>query len=206
MSENDREAEDTATREKACTKCGLVRPLTDYYRRKVSGYVASECKGCASHRSTDWAKKNRARRREISQAWVHRNPEKRAASYLASYVKNKSRALASQARWSEENKPRHRALIKKWRAANKELVRESWLRRYARVRGATTAKIPGWWMAVLRADPCSYCGRTGGQIDHAHAIGGGGAHSVENVVSCCPRCNMSKQDTPLLPWLLRRAI
>ena len=58
---------------------------------------------------------------------------------------------------------------------------------------------------VLRADPCSFCGRPATDIDHIDAISRGGAHAWENLTAACRACNMSKYSEPLLTFLLRRS-
>ena len=37
-------------------------------------------------------------------------------------------------------------------------------------------------------------------LDHVHPDGGNGAH---NLVTCCQRCNSSRQDMPLAEWLTK---
>ncbi len=41
---------------------------------------------------------------------------------------------------------------------------------------------------------CQYCGRHADSIDHVRPRSRGGAHSWENVVAACRRCNMVKRD------------
>jgi 5-methylcytosine-specific restriction endonuclease McrA len=65
------------------------------------------------------------------------------------------------------------------------------------------------WLRLLRADPCAYCGRAGGTVDHVEprsrpARGLGSVHGWGNVVGACGRCNGAKRDRPLLAFLLSR--
>lgn len=67
------------------------------------------------------------------------------------------------------------------------------------------------WQALVRRDPCSYCGATGpaGTVDHVDprsrvARGIGTAHGWINTVGACARCNGAKRDTLLLAFLHRR--
>jgi 5-methylcytosine-specific restriction endonuclease McrA len=41
---------------------------------------------------------------------------------------------------------------------------------------------------------CQYCGRRAENLDHVVPRSRGGAHSWENVVACCTRCNVAKRD------------
>lgn len=60
---------------------------------------------------------------------------------------------------------------------------------------------------VLRRDDhrCAYCGKAASTIDHVQPKSRGGAHSWENLVACCLRCNNLKSDhTPVeMNWQLR---
>jgi hypothetical protein len=67
------------------------------------------------------------------------------------------------------------------------------------------------WQALLRRDPCSYCGATGaaGTVDHVDprsrpARGLGSVHGWINTLGACARCNGAKRDLGLLVFLQRR--
>ena len=67
------------------------------------------------------------------------------------------------------------------------------------------------WQALLRRDPCSYCGAAGisGTVDHVDprsrpARGMGTAHGWINTAGACARCNGAKRDLGLLVFLHRR--
>jgi 5-methylcytosine-specific restriction endonuclease McrA len=67
------------------------------------------------------------------------------------------------------------------------------------------------WARIVRQDPCSYCGREAGTVDHVEpsrgprpARGIGGAHVWLNLVGACEACNASKSDAQLLHFLGRR--
>ena len=67
------------------------------------------------------------------------------------------------------------------------------------------------WQALLRRDPCSYCGAVGssGTVDHVDprsraARGIGTVHGWVNTVGACARCNGAKRDLGLLAFLHRR--
>jgi 5-methylcytosine-specific restriction endonuclease McrA len=59
---------------------------------------------------------------------------------------------------------------------------------------------------ILRRDrkSCAYCGSRADTIDHVQPRSRGGAHSWENCVACCGRCNTRKADRLLteLGWSL----
>ncbi len=67
------------------------------------------------------------------------------------------------------------------------------------------------WLALVRRDPCAYCGERGscGTVDHVDprcrpARGLGSPHGWINTVGACTRCNGAKRDLGLLVFLYRR--
>jgi hypothetical protein len=63
-----------------------------------------------------------------------------------------------------------------------------------------------WWRRTLRGDPCSYCGRAGGTVDHVvpKATGQRGLEDWVNLVGACPDCNAAKGAKPMVVWLAER--
>jgi hypothetical protein len=62
----------------------------------------------------------------------------------------------------------------------------------------------GEYLAVLRKDPCAYCGRAGGVIDHIEPRVTGGADDTDNLTGACHPCNGQKSALSLLGFLGRR--
>lgn len=65
------------------------------------------------------------------------------------------------------------------------------------------------WARIIRADPCAYCGGSGGTVDHIEpksrsVIGLGGAHCWANFIGSCSRCNGRKATISCLEMLYRR--
>jgi 5-methylcytosine-specific restriction endonuclease McrA len=117
--------------------------------------------------------------------------------------------------------------------SEQRVLREQWLRDDAgyplgggmptgRVLRADGQSHRDWWMSVLRADPCSYCGREagsrlledgrtlpGGTLDHidphsGRTRGGVGNWDWPNFAGACAACNHSKGNESLLRFLERR--
>lgn len=57
------------------------------------------------------------------------------------------------------------------------------------------------YVAMLRRDPCSYCGRPCEHIDHVVASARGGENAWTNLTAACARCNGRKQHDSLLAFL-----
>lgn len=80
---------------KACSKCGEVKPLDEFYpRSSARDGRYSDCKEC-----------NRARRRAYAKA-------------------NRDKESAYRAQWVAKNKARHDEYMSNWRTANREALRE----------------------------------------------------------------------------------
>jgi 5-methylcytosine-specific restriction endonuclease McrA len=80
------------------------------------------------------------------------------------------------------------------------------LTRYVRV--PYRAHVPLTRRAVFARDGgrCVYCSAPATSIDHVIPRSRGGAHTWDNVVSCCRRCNHAKADRGLmeLGWRMPR--
>jgi hypothetical protein len=57
------------------------------------------------------------------------------------------------------------------------------------------------WRAVLRRDPCVYCGSEASGLDHIWPKSRGGSDHWENRVPACRSCDCDKANTPLLMHL-----
>lgn len=58
--------------------------------------------------------------------------------------------------------------------------------------------------AIIRKDPCAYCGGPAGEVDHIEPLKRGGSSEWDNLGPACRSCNSSKHATPLLAYLLGR--
>jgi hypothetical protein len=92
-------------------------------------------------------------------------------------------------------------------ATDSEFRAKEFAARYARKRKLADADSETVeYMAILRDDPCSYCGLSSpSQIDHIYPTSLGGAHHWLNMTAACGSCNASKKvRTDLLIWMLER--
>ena len=59
---------------KACTTCGKVKPLTDFYRdRRIRSGYFTECKVCIRLRNVAWVKANPERNYDHQKSWHKKN-------------------------------------------------------------------------------------------------------------------------------------
>jgi len=89
---------------KKCSKCGQIKPLLEYYRRKDSkdGFEG-RCKKCANKDKFDPAK-----RRAITKKYYHAHKELAQARCKAWKEKNREKHLAQQRQWHKEHPAPHR--------------------------------------------------------------------------------------------------
>lgn len=120
--------------------------------------------------------------------------EQQRRAYRKSYRKHAEDRRAKRRAYGQkpEVKARAAAYAREWRKKNPGLRR-----------GRT--KPTREFALVLLRDPCSYCGRPANEIDHIDPVALGGDREWENTTAACSRCNRSKNDSPLLAWLTRRA-
>lgn len=89
---------------KSCTKCSIVKPLTEFYRG-YKGHPISACKVCTRKSNDDWAR---------------RNPEKDKAARASWAEKNKEKVIASKRKWAEANHQKMLDIARCYREANRE--------------------------------------------------------------------------------------
>jgi hypothetical protein len=70
-----------------------------------------------------------------------------------------------------------------------------------RVHGKAIADLVPY-TAILRKDPCVYCGEVAGTIDHIVPQGSGGPDTIDNLTAACRNCNLRKGSRPLWKFLI----
>jgi hypothetical protein len=70
---------------------------------------------------------------------------------------------------------------------------------YGRLRRPSTERE---MRALLRGDPCAYCGAKCEQLDHITPRARGGGDLVDNLTAACAPCNRRKRTRPLLHFLV----
>lgn len=140
---------------------------------------------------------------ERTAAWRIANPEKTKAQrdrYRAKYKeRRKVDALARYHRLMAEDPERVRKLRREWAKTDKGAIAGR-LARHGR-RGAAPSAEAKAFAPVLLADPCSYCGGPGGELDHIDPITRDGDGGFDNFTSACRTCNARKSDQTLLAFL-----
>ena len=169
---------------KPCKWCGVVQPLSDFYRHKdmADGHL-NKCKACFSKHDRD---RYRA------------NPERKKA-YAKAYVEaNRDVVLAKKREYNKRTAKRSAPYFKKYREDRPGLTAEQSRRRRAVIRGRFVSDTP---LEALRQKldmygwMCVYCGSdlaAGLHWDHWKPLAKGGPHMLANLYPSCPECNLTK--------------
>lgn len=189
------------TNTKTCTKCGQIKPYSEFNNRKASPDgkqpKCRECEHIAQReynaknsernvaRATAWNKINKEQRKIISQGYVKRNPERRRETSRNNHLKNRDRRNA-QTRLN--------------RLANSDRARSYVLARRGRIK-ASAKLVTVKEIAKMYASVCTYCGSSDKiEIDHIVPLSKGGRHSIGNLTPACRVCNASKGNKFLTQW------
>jgi len=189
------------TNTKTCTKCGQIKPYSEFNNRQASpDGKQPKCRECEhiaqreynaknsarnTARAVEWNRTNKARRKEIVQGYVERFPERRRESSRLDHIKNRD---ARNAR------------IREHRKRNMDQARGYVLARRGRIK-ASAKLVTVKEIAKMYASVCTYCGSSDKiEIDHIVPLSKGGRHSIGNLTPACRSCNGSKGNKFLREW------
>lgn len=204
---------DELPKSKICKKCGIDKPLDDYYNSKGGKYgKRSRCKSCQNDAARDWQRNNKDKvsaycsnwrennpdkAREATMNWRERNKEHHQEVARAYYLRNKSRILRISRKWYHDN---NEDCKRKWRAyyrGNRERMISRHHNRRALMLNADGSYTSEDIKALYAGQNgrCWYCGASledGYHIDHFIALSKGGTNDVGNLRLACQSCNLSK--------------
>ncbi len=135
---------------------------------------------------------------EKARAWRLANPEKAREM-------NARRRGAHKA-WCAAHPERVREIKQRSQLKNRTPERVAWVNHRQRARrfGVPGPGVtPREWGEIMElfGAKCAYCLSSATERDHVVPMARGGADSVDNVVPCCSRCNLSKSSKTLIGWL-----
>jgi 5-methylcytosine-specific restriction endonuclease McrA len=206
---------------KKCSKCGLEKPFTEFYKAKQRDGYQAYCKDCKKGYSRQWAKDNpdkpayyyakmtpeqREHKRLGQREWTAKNKERKRESKAASYQRHRESNRIKMAAWYQAHKEEKRAESSQWRKNNRLKMKEFKSRRRARKKAA-----PGFFNSEqlkLRLDEqdnrCAWCSRrvqTTLHVEHIIPLSRNGTNWINNIVFACGACNSSKKDNlPFEQW------
>lgn len=197
--------------EKACTRCGVVKPLADYQAdRRASDGRTSSCRACEKARCAARHAANREADNAQSRERYAANPEAARAqrrAYAAAhreerreyrrryYAENRDALIAKVTKWVAENHDRRRRYIEE----NADLFRDH--HALARARRAGVEIGPRFTRQQIwdrDGGCCHICGEPcdpdDWHPDHIIPLSKGGPHTFENVAVSHPVCNRRKNN------------
>jgi len=153
-----------------------------------------------------WRDANPDKIRTHHARWLAKNPD-----YYRQYEQSRRERppgynLEKQREWRKRNiereRSRHRRYWARLRELRPEQHREKGRRANARARKVPMDQLASEFAAVLRADPCCYCGSHDRlTIDHIEPVALGGTSDWDNLTASCKSCNSSKHTRRLLEFL-----
>lgn len=160
-------------------------------------------------RCKQYVSKNKDKVRELQRKNYIANKQKRNATSKAYYESHKEHLSKWQREYEKANWSKVLARGREWKRRNPIKVLAYVNRRRARKHNATIgdAKEIQTHIVKLRTSPdtvCHYCAAPlfgmKMHIDHVTPLSRNGAHSVDNLVAACPKCNYDKGTKLVEEW------
>jgi HNH endonuclease len=189
---------------KECTKCEVIKPLTDYrFKKNGLGKTDSRCKICvklyADSRKREKAEYDKLYRKDKAEEIRKKKQKYYQENHLIFREKKKERYY--------KNRKYYINLTAKWVNENKDKVRETQRKckhtRRAKERSVlATLTMEQWEVCKLKFNNiCCYCGEKRKLTqDHFYPLSKGGEYSMKNIIPSCRSCNCSKQDKDFFTW------
>lgn len=109
----------THLRAKTCTKCGEVKPVSEFGKRKSCKFgINSECLVCTYLRGLQYAKDNSEKVKLQRAEHYQANRDTIIANARAYAIENKEATKAKGANWRANNKEKAASYSKDWRSNN----------------------------------------------------------------------------------------
>lgn len=183
---------------KKCSKCGLLKPLDDYYRDSSDMFrLSSACKACKRGQGTAYYRANRERCLAAMARYQSAHLDK-LRSYQADYKSANAQRLSDQNKtYRQIHRDRIAEQTRLYNAANPDKVkRAAHLRRARKVGAAILGKIDFRAIRNRDRDMCWLCGHQVAKaeihMDHAVALANLGEHSTRNIRVAHKLCNLKK--------------
>ena len=110
--------------EKACTKCGEVKPLDGFHRDKNKKDGRKyECKECMRERNRRWHEENRDKERERLRRYREENRDKERERHRRWREENRDKKREYHRRYREENRDKVLERSRRYREENREYAR-----------------------------------------------------------------------------------
>jgi 5-methylcytosine-specific restriction endonuclease McrA len=195
---------------KACSKCGIEKPLTEYYKKKSGkNGLRADCKKCFKAYKKKYYQENAEEIKTRNKKWKKENPEEIKTTNKKYRETNREKEKARHKKWRKENpeynkkwRKENPEYNKKWLNDNREKARLYCHRRRALLFKATTEDfsyedlLDFWNENEINYKECFYCKKEMPEgpehVDHYYPLSKGGPHERANLRPSCAQCNLSK--------------
>lgn len=190
---------------KLCHYCNLEKPLDNFGNNKrAKDGKKTKCNSCHNEHMKAYYWQHREILAAKALAHHYENREVANAKRKANRLKNLEKQMQHSRQWQKDNPEAANAIKTNWRMKNRVKLREIAEQREAVIKAGN---VPSAYIKELRQMPCNYCGKyfeNKMHIDHVVPISKGGQHSIDNLVTACKPCNLSKANKLLDEWLATR--
>lgn len=185
---------------KACTKCGEVKPLSEYSRdRRLRDGRRADCKTCQAKRKAAYYQQNREQVQESCAKYRRANSERLIEYRATRYQENRDDYRRRNAAYYQRNREQLLEYHAARQAGNPHI---SWERHYREriekygfppfVQSFTREDLV--W---LHGDECYHCHGEWNSLDHWPVpVSQGGHHAIYNAVPSCMDCNRRSYRRP----------
>jgi len=191
---------------KICSKCGLEKDISEFYKRKdsIDGYHGV-CKECNKKYREENKEHIKEYNKEYNKKWYEENKEHIKEQRKEYYEENKERIKEYYEEnkerikeYYEDNKEQIAEYFKKYREENPDKCREKERRYRARKNNAegNFSEKEFKQKLIFYHYRCCHCGtdltKTDYQRDHIQPLSKGGSNYIDNIQPLCEHCNLSK--------------
>ena len=203
-----------------CSKCGLIKPVSEFSKGNNKSGYKSHCKQCVHNaylsdkeRILKQHKSYYENNKEtyLEKCKEYRNEHKEHIKefmhdyYIQNGDKIRERSKKQFANFTLEQMAKRKAYLHNYYSSEEG---RAYKRMKYQFRKAQTLKVKNtlteeeWQENILFFDgECAYCGSKEKLTqDHIIPVSKGGGYTKENIIPCCGSCNSSKQDKNYEEW------
>jgi len=198
---------------KRCSACHKVKEFSEYYTDKRRTYsfdgYKSRCKECCKVYQYERVKKEKRTYNNICEYCKKEYQSQRIKKYCSKECGNEIHKKTARYKYHNDIEYREKCLLdsrnRHIQDRSKMLARKH--KRKAKLKQQHDGTVDAKALRLIMSErqSCIYCGiklkDEHKEIDHMNAICLGGAHSVNNLIVCCHKCNQLKKGKPFDLWL-----
>lgn len=191
--------EDTKIEEgfKRCSRCGEVKPISEFYRNKrYKDGLMSECKACSIARVSEYNAIHKEEKKAYNAEYYQANKDAIRKQIAEYYQDNKKKIKAYNAEYYQENKDKKKAYNANYKDPQKNPMgyAKYMVKGYRQMdieRGFDDSKTitAEWFLENIMYRPCAHCGLLKVGAIGANRLNNNIGHEASNLEPCCMPCN-----------------